>query len=89
MHDYHTAVDALERAIRTLQLIEREANSLTPKHHYKVPGLHQPGDDLQATAEDASSILAEIAKRKIVPEMKFLLSWVDELASEAKARHGQ
>lgn len=90
MHDYHTAVDALERAIRVLTLIEREANGLLPKHYYKVHGhSQQPGDDLQATAEDAKSLLEEIEKRKLVPEMKSILSWVDEMASEAKARHGQ
>ena len=88
--DYRKAVASLEQVVRTLTLIEREANGLLPKHYYKVRGMRQqPGDDVQATAEDASSLLAEIEKRKLVPEMKFLVSWMDELASEAKARHGE
>ena len=57
--DYRKALASLEQVVRTLTLIEREANSLLPKHYYKVRGMRQqPGDDLQATVEDAASIMA-------------------------------
>jgi hypothetical protein len=87
--DYKAALASLEQVVRTLQLIEREAPGLLPPHYHKVWGVPSPGDDIEATLNDAASLRAEIEKSKILPEMKRLTQWVEELASEAKARHGE